>query len=62
MSTNRTAVLIRTHENNSQVRQFVRNLNEHVTQNVYLVCDQSGGPIDFGNDSKLSLSPEVISR
>lgn len=62
MTIDRTAFLIRTHENNSQVRQLVRDLNEHVTQNVYLVCDESGGSIDFGNDPKLSLSPQVISK
>lgn len=62
MTIDRTAFLIRTHENNPHVQQLVCDLKEHVSSNVYLVCDESSGPIEFGITPKFSLSPEVISK
>jgi hypothetical protein len=55
----RTALLIRTHYADDQLRGFVDQLRAEAAFDVFVVADERRGPIDLGGAPKVPLTPEL---
>ena len=56
----RTAVLIRTHYVDEQLRAFAERLRAGSEFDVYVVADETRGALDFGDIPKLSLTAPIL--
>lgn len=55
MTTSRTAFLIRTHRSSWQALDLARRVREHLSENLWFVCDETGGPVATPGFAKIPL-------
>lgn len=54
-----TAILVRTHYVDDQVRGFIASLSEASPYPVHALVDESRAPVDFGDIAKISIGPDL---